>query len=180
MERDLIHSVFIGGLGYSEPAWSEIERGFFRGTAHEAYIRRSRRVTPDLERLLDTSPVGVENIWIRMDLPGTQAETDEWIRRGRRVKTILTGAMDIEVGDPGADKGEAMLRLARILGIRPEEILALGDNSNDLEMLRLAGIGVAMGNGTQSAAEAADCVTGSNQEDGAAAAIESFCGLQRE
>ena len=53
--------------------------------------------------------------------------------------------------------------------------MALGDQLNDLPMLRYAGLGVAMGNAPDTVKEAASFVTGSNREDGAAAAIEAFC-----
>ncbi|MFR4357968.1 MAG: HAD family hydrolase, partial [Clostridia bacterium] len=60
------------------------------------------------------------------------------------------------------------------LGIKPEEILAFGDNENDCEMLRMCGIGVAMENAIDAAKEAADLIAGSNEEEGVAHMIDQL------
>ncbi len=59
-------------------------------------------------------------------------------------------------------------------GWTPEEIMAFGDGENDAEMLKLAGIGVAMGNGSQQVKELADYVTGTVDEDGVSQALRHF------
>ena len=79
---------------------------------------------------------------------------------------------DIISSDGG--KKNAMLEIIRRYGIRPEETIAFGDSENDLEMLRTAGIGVAMGNGTPEAKAAADYVTADCDEDGLQKALEHF------
>ncbi len=63
---------------------------------------------------------------------------------------------------------------ARVLEIAPAEVLAIGDAENDLDMLRWAGFGVAMGQAPDQVKRAADWVTDSVDEDGAAAAIERW------
>ena len=62
------------------------------------------------------------------------------------------------------------------MGISQNEVMAIGDNFNDLEMLRYAGTGVVMGNADLSLREAADGLhtTAANDEDGVAEAIERF------
>jgi len=177
MERGLIHSVFIGGLGYSEPPFSAIERRFFKSTEHEVYIRKSRRTADDLLDWIRTAPVEPENIWMIVRSAEEQEELDAFIRKSWPVKTILTGKSDIEIGNPEADKGLAVTALAEQLGIAQEQVLAFGDNSNDLSMLRAAGTGVAMANGTAEAKAAADLVTESNEADGVARAIERLLNL---
>lgn len=59
-----------------------------------------------------------------------------------------------------------MQRLTDQLGIQSNEVLAIGDNENDLSMLQFAGISVAMGNAAQTIKQQADYVTKSNEEDG--------------
>ena len=80
----------------------------------------------------------------------------------------------IDVMSPVVTKGVALAEWARLRGITREEILAVGDNHNDLEMLTFAGIPVVMGN----CVSALTCYgwhqTGSNDESGVAAAIERF------
>ena len=67
-----------------------------------------------------------------------------------------------------------MVHLAEKLGIEREEIMACGDAKNDLSMVKLAGIGVAMKNGIDEIKEIADYVTDTNDCDGVAKAIEKF------
>jgi Cof subfamily protein (haloacid dehalogenase superfamily) len=80
----------------------------------------------------------------------------------------------LEVLPPGASKGTGLRRLLDELGIDPARVMAIGDGENDVEMLRLAGIGVAVGNAMPVAKAAADVVVGSNNDDGVAEAIERF------
>lgn len=68
----------------------------------------------------------------------------------------------------------AMKELLDRFGILPEETIAFGDGPNDAEMLRLAGIGVAMGNGSIEAKEAADYITDTCENDGIRKALEHF------
>ena len=69
--------------------------------------------------------------------------------------------------------------LSDILKISKDEIMAIGDNVNDIKMIEEAGIGVAMDNAWDDIKEKADYVTKSNEEDGVAYAIEKFCGIER-
>jgi hypothetical protein len=70
-------------------------------------------------------------------------------------------------------KAKGLEVLSGILGIKREEIIAVGDNFNDLEMLRFAGLGVAMGNAPETVKQKADFVTAKNDEDGVAFLVES-------
>ncbi len=71
-----------------------------------------------------------------------------------------------------ASKWSALLHLAGLWGVPPAEICAVGDDMNDVPMLRGAGLGVAMGHAGAEILAAADLVTGTDDEDGVAALIE--------
>ncbi|MBE6469255.1 MAG: Cof-type HAD-IIB family hydrolase [Coriobacteriaceae bacterium] len=79
--------------------------------------------------------------------------------------------MNIEVMEAGVSKGAAMTWLCRELGMDAADAVAFGDNFNDIEMLRAAGLGVAMANAEPEVREAADTVCASNDEDGVAAVM---------
>lgn len=81
---------------------------------------------------------------------------------------------NLEVMEEGVSKGRAMKYLSSLMDISPENIMAIGDNENDLPMLHFAGWGVAMGNGSSLVIESADYVTSTNDQDGVAKAIEKF------
>lgn len=80
----------------------------------------------------------------------------------------------LEVLPPNCSKGAALRMVLRDLHTPPENVLAIGDAENDIEMIQLAGIGVAMGHAAQSVKDAADEVVASNDEDGVAEALERF------
>lgn len=74
----------------------------------------------------------------------------------------------------GGGKEQGILAICERAGITPDEVIAFGDAENDIGMLRLAGIGVAMGNGEAAAKEAADYVTARIEEDGIRRALAAF------
>lgn len=80
----------------------------------------------------------------------------------------------LEFLHPGATKKHGLQVLAEKYGIRREEIMAFGDSYNDLDMIEYAGRGVAMGNGREAVKKKADYVTGTNNDDGVARAVEKF------
>lgn len=84
------------------------------------------------------------------------------------------GSAELAVMHPQCSKASGMAMVAEMRGIPMREVMALGDNNNDLEMLRLAGWGVAMGQASASIKAAANTVTSDNAEDGAAQAIERY------
>jgi Cof subfamily protein (haloacid dehalogenase superfamily) len=80
----------------------------------------------------------------------------------------------IDVIHPKVTKGATLAEWAALQGIRPGEIMAIGDNHNDLEMLSFAGTPVVMENSVPELKTRGWHVTGSNDNDGVAAAIERF------
>jgi Cof subfamily protein (haloacid dehalogenase superfamily) len=74
-------------------------------------------------------------------------------------------------------KGHALRRWAEHRGIPREQIMAVGDNHNDVEMLEFAGLAVVMGNASQELKQNGWKVTGSNSESGVAQAVEEILGL---
>ncbi|MFZ4813942.1 MAG: Cof-type HAD-IIB family hydrolase [Phototrophicaceae bacterium] len=78
----------------------------------------------------------------------------------------------LEVLPPNGSKGNALRALLKELKIDPKQVMAIGDGENDLEMIKIAGIGVAMANAEKILKDAADDITSSNETDGVAKAIE--------
>ncbi|MDO4432207.1 MAG: Cof-type HAD-IIB family hydrolase [Aerococcaceae bacterium] len=80
----------------------------------------------------------------------------------------------LEIMAKNVTKGRALAQLGERLGILPEEMMTMGDQENDLSMIELAGVGVAMGNAIPMILEAADYVSAHNEADGVAQAIYHF------
>ncbi|WP_300082720.1 HAD family hydrolase [Propioniciclava sp.] len=88
----------------------------------------------------------------------------------------ISGADFLEVAREGVTKASGLAKVCAHLGIEASEVVAFGDNINDVEMLTWAGHGVAMGNARPEARAAADEVTLSNDDDGVAVVIERLLG----
>ncbi len=81
---------------------------------------------------------------------------------------------NLEILHPKAMKNIALHTVAEAMGISTNEIAVIGDHNNDVEMIREAGLGIAMGNGTKEVKEAAAFVTGTVEESGVALAIHKI------
>lgn len=99
-----------------------------------------------------------------------------WKELEQDKEIVLVGSLgyNIEINGAGVNKGQALVELGKILGIEREEIMACGDGDNDEAMLKEVGLGVAMENAEEQVKKAADYITGTNEEEGAAKAIEKF------
>ena len=90
-------------------------------------------------------------------------------------KVTVTSSRDnfLELMEPGVNKWNAVKAVAEVYGIKPEEVMCIGDSNNDLSMIENAGIGVAVANAKPAVQAAAKLVTASNDDDGVAKAIET-------
>ncbi len=93
---------------------------------------------------------------------------------GYPVRLFKSQADYLEMVDHRVGKGQALAQVAHRLGIPRSQVMAIGDNENDADMLAWAGIGVAMGQSPPAIQRAADYVTGPVQQGGAAQAIRHF------
>lgn len=94
-------------------------------------------------------------------------------RLGTSARVIGTTPDFLEVMDPRATKGEALGAVMRLLDVPREQVLALGDGENDVDLLAAAGCGVAMGNAIPALRAHAAYVTASNDADGVALVLEA-------
>ena len=112
-----------------------------------------------------------------------QYQDGEYLNR-KEVKAYLQACPDINVVDGGFSnleftrtgvcKATGLEMLTEYLNISIENVMAIGDSENDIEMLETAGCGIAMGNALDSVKAVAKDVTLGNDEDGVAAAIEKY------
>lgn len=91
-----------------------------------------------------------------------------------RMKVVRSTPVFLEFMNHNAGKGNALQSLTESLNLQPENVMAIGDQGNDLSMIEYAGLGVAMGNGIQADKDAAQFVTKTNAEDGVAFAINQY------
>ena len=89
------------------------------------------------------------------------------------VTGVSSGGPYLEVTATGVDKASTLAMLADRLGVAHADVVTFGDSHNDIEMLRWAGTGVAMGNAHPDVAAASDLQVPSNADDGVAVWIEA-------
>ena len=141
-------------------------------------VRDLRKPVEDLKTFLRERNRPLQKIQFFIHEPETRAYLMEnlplWFPH-----TCVTSSVEenVEINHEHAHKSAALCALAEHLGFTKNEILAFGDGENDISMLRDMGYGVAMANACQNALNATEYRTLSNDEDGVAHGIETFCNL---
>ncbi len=162
--------------------YAHTDKGTFREVGWEKtglsakypYIKFSEGNVEDLGTFLETSGVKVMKMGAFALRDGL---AEELLAKGSPIDGIVflrTGDGIIELNSTNASKGNAMCTLCEKLGISMENVLAIGDNENDISMLQAAGISAAMGNAEDDVKQAAKFVAGNNEEDGAAHFLEKW------
>lgn len=172
---DIIRQVFRAGVGYLTREDYETLAARYAGTSMLQYHLNTRQKLPGtMEDFLREDSRPVEEFFFLTHSPEEKAALRRTLEGVPGIGFADPFPNDLEVLAGEIDKGEGLRFLLEKLGIPPEEVLALGDEGSDLPLLRLAGIGVAMGNAGEQVRAAADHVTASCDEDGVALALEKF------
>jgi Cof subfamily protein (haloacid dehalogenase superfamily) len=101
-----------------------------------------------------------------------QCEKDVRATLADQASVVRSQAYYLDITHPLANKGVALSELAKLLAVPLSEVAVIGDGSNDVAMFERSGLSVAMGNASPEVQRAADFVTGSNNKEGFANAIE--------
>jgi Cof subfamily protein (haloacid dehalogenase superfamily) len=113
--------------------------------------------------------------------PESVAKLDHWVAHHHADECVWQtmhvpsyGVNVFEVFAAGVNKWHGVIELCKELDVDPKHTVAVGDDINDVPMLRQAGLGVAMGNATQFARDATTRIIGSNREEGLATFIDEL------
>ena len=112
----------------------------------------------------------------------SRGEHEELVRRREIIEEAMPGRFTILFSDPtfleimpkGVNKGIGLHRLGELFQVPVEQIMAVGDSPNDVDMLKEAGFAVAMDNASPAVKDVVDYVTAGNDDDGVAKVIEKF------
>ena len=175
---EIMYDVYIGGIGYTMPEFYNDIYKYVSSEGLAELVRRTRDSVPDNIAYLKERGQDAEKInMFFCDMDARKRMREEL----SKIPGILVSSSipnNLEINAEGADKGGALIRLAARLGIDREATMSFGDGENDLSMIRMAGIGVAMENGEESVKAAADYITKTNNEAGVAKAICHFTGIE--
>ncbi|MEW6724492.1 MAG: Cof-type HAD-IIB family hydrolase [Bacillota bacterium] len=142
---------------------------------------RSFEGAEGVERVSDLLAQGCDGIQ-RIMCFGTESEVREvatlceaaLLPDATRLYVTRSDNWHLEVYPSGISKAQGVARMAASLGIERQEIIAIGDGLNDLELIEYAGLGVAMGNAPPNVKAVADLVTDSQENDGVAKVLEDL------
>ena len=171
---DTLQEVYYDGQGYaSADKMAHVEKYHHNPNMWE-YLRTTRIPVQDIFRLVDEEERGLDKVQaLFADMNERRLAWDE-LSRVDGLELVGSLGYNIEVNAAGVNKGTGLIELGKLLGIKREEIMACGDGDNDTVMLREVGFGVAMANAEDQVKAAADYITDSNDNEGAAKAIEKF------
>jgi Cof subfamily protein (haloacid dehalogenase superfamily) len=129
-----------------------------------------------LQNILDNTPINKIIMFYPNDARRVLAL--RWqlsLQVGSGARLLSAGIPDeLEVLPPNASKGTALKVLLKEMGIPANQTMTIGDGENDVEMLQLAGLGVAMANANDHVKSVANVTTASNDADGVAEAVEKY------
>ena len=171
---DYILETFVDGVAYIE-GWYyrqvDETRESFRGVE---YILKTRKPMDDFYGFMLENKDKLENINVNFtDLSEKPAMK---IKLETLPDVTITSSFDhnLEIGGATTSKAEALRQMGRLLDIKTDEMMAVGDSPNDIAMLSVAGIPVAVGNAKPEVKQIAKYVAPSNHEDGVADAVYKF------
>lgn len=172
-EMGLQYYVFTSDALVGEDKYNErfvIHRKFNKTVPKEERI--PILITKDLSQFLIEHPV--YKIVVSHKKKGYLDQVAEIFKDTWNVDAIRSGKHVLAVKSRGVSKATALKKLTKIMGISMEEVIAFGDEVNDIEMLRTVGLGIAMGNTDSVVKNAANCVTSSNDADGVAEKLKEL------
>lgn len=180
MEYRVHFDVFVNGNAYSQKAFLPmIEERLGLSEAGKHYLLTTRRFLDDAVAFIEETRAQVEKITVNFCPLGDGRHEDyeqvyDLLSSYPEITFLSGGSHNLEITRAGVEKGMGLRYLADLLEIPLEETMACGDTPNDLNIMKTAGVAVAMGNADQEVKELADFITLTNDEDGVAYAIRKY------
>lgn len=137
------------------------------------------KVVEDMETLLNSIDSGNSVSSISAYLNKIH-KTMEYFSMDKRLRTFSSWKYNFEMTSSKTSKGIALVHLCQLLDIELKDVAAIGDNYNDLSMIKIAGIKGAMGNGVEHIKAMADYIAPTNDENGAVKFLESLMEKNKE
>ena len=171
---DAMYDCYWNDTGWVDRAFLERVRYYNTDEEVVTLLRRTRAPVEDLKAFVRANGQPVQKVQLCFrDMAERETARAEITAAFPDVLVTSSFRNNLELNAVDADKGRALLALARHLGIPAEDTVAFGDSSNDLRMLHAAGTSVAMGNAAPEVRAVCDYVTDTNDRDGVAAFLRT-------
>ncbi len=175
--RNVEFECFIDGQGYASKTY--VNDPFILGcrTFRPEYLQRTRIGVEDIKGFILEHKDCIGSVEVI-------AHPDECAEIFALLKDKLDGVYVtnserflIEISNVNCGKHNGLIRYCNIMGLSKEEVIAFGDGNNDIEMLDIAGLGIAVGNATPECMAHSDYVVGRHDEDGVATELKKIFDL---
>ena len=173
-EKWVSTEIFVDGKAYIDK--TEYDEMLQKGSDYRdvGYVLNTRNPVENILSFMLENRENVENISLNFPVIEDKIAYKANLDRIPDVTVTSSFSHNYEIGGATTSKAEALRYLMRELGLDSNNLMACGDSPNDMEMIKLAAVGVVMENGSDSTKAIADYVTDSNAEDGVAKVIEKF------
>ena len=177
LKKDIYINVFVDGVNYTPvQVYSYIDNLDLPDYVIQ-HMKENRKGITDLIEYLKNGDAKMQKATLNFQKQENgeflnRKEVQEYLEKCPDIKVVDGGFDNLEFTKAGTNKAAGLKFLAGHLGMTMDEVMAVGDSENDIEMLREAGLGIAMGNASAEVKAVADAVTLDNENDGVAVAIE--------
>lgn len=176
--ENLTYEAFIGGIAYAQADYIQCPERFMADAQTKHYVQTTRHPVPDILAFLGQHQAELDSLDLVCGDMDTKKRMMERMQQVDEVYITTSVPRLVELSHRDCGKHRGLRFVASWLGIRQEETAAFGNADNDAEMLRWAGVGVAVKNASQCCLEAADHVTGAFWENGVAQAFSRLFGIE--
>ena len=173
-ELPVIMEYFIEGKAYIAKNIYDDLTPFDLTESHTAYIKNSRTPVADFWNEMKRNDAVLENINLVFKDMELRKEIWDRLKALGLASVTASTTKNIEITSLFATKAKALEKLCEVLGLKRENVLAMGDGDNDMPMIQFAGIGVAVANGEDHIKQAADIIADDCNDFGAAKILEQI------
>lgn len=179
LERGIHLNVQMNGGNYTEKKC----QSYIRNMAVPDYVKEVLDETcepvDDIVEFVRKNKVDILKVTLNFQMKEdgeylNREEVNQYLKKLPDIHVVDGGFANLEFNKAGVSKASGIRFMSKYLGIPKEDIMAIGDSENDIEMLKEAGLGIAMGNARDEVIAVADAVTAPNDEDGVTKAIEKY------
>lgn len=170
---DVLFEVFQDGKIYVDAEKFHRMDSHYMAASRNPGLPGTRTPREEFDRWLETQEAPVSKI--HMFFPNTPERDAAWDTvRDLKAFVCSSDDVDLEIMAEDVDKGTGLSQLAGYLGLRRDQVMAVGDSGNDLGMLQYAGTAAVMANGASSLMDLADVIADTNERDGVAKLLDSL------
>lgn len=170
--NNLTFEAFIDGIPYAQQSYVDNCEQYGMAVWTAKYIRDTRRTVPDITDFIRRNKDNLDCIDIVFFDDDLFCEWKPFEKELEGIYVTSSIKNLVEISNIDSGKHFGLTYVERLLGITNEDVVAFGDGDNDADMLKHAGLGIAMGNATDFCKSASDMVTLSNDENGVAVALK--------